>query len=375
MPSEPNSQPNDHIGQSLSRSRDVLLIGTLMVFGLYAGAGFLIPLALAILVFVLITAISDRVAQLSFQGWSTPQWFNNLVGVVAVLAGLFSIMFIFANQATQLARALPSYEAQLDAALLRISDMIGHNIQSTVRENLINIDMSRLAFTAFGGARSFLSTFLLICLYVLFMMLERAAITRKIMLASPDETFGTEMGQTLTTISKSLQKYLGVKTFISVLTGLFSYGVFRYLGLEFAETWGVLTFALNFIPAIGSVVAVIFPALVSLVQFESITPFLIIVFGCGTVQFLIGNFLDPALTGRSLNLSAFMVILALTFWTSIWGLIGGFLSVPLTVCILIIFSQIPALRPVAILMSKDGTLATGRDPNKTTTLADKGHMS
>ena len=106
----------------------------------------------------------------------------------------------------------------------------------------------------------------------------------------------------------------------------------------------------------GSIIAVIFPSLIALVQFESIGPFLMIILGCGTLQFLIGNFLDPALLGRSLNMSTFLVILALMFWTTIWGLIGAFLSVPLTVCILIVFSHIPALRPIAILMSLDGRL-------------------
>jgi len=146
-----------------------------------------------------------------------------------------------------------------------------------------------------------------------------------------------------------------------VLTASLSYVVFRYLGLEFAETWAVLTFAFNFIPSIGSVVAVLFPAAVSLVQFETITPFLIILFGCGSTQFAIGNFLDPALLGRSLNLSTLTVILALTFWASVWGITGAFLSIPLTVCLLIIFSHVPITRPLAILMSQEGTLMGGKD--------------
>ena len=160
----------------------------------------------------------------------------------------------------------------------------------------------------------------------------------------------------LDAISISLQRYVGVKTLISLITAGISYSIFRLLGLEYAETWAVLTFALNFIPSIGSIIAVIFPAMIALVQFESIAPFLVVVLGCGTIQFLIGNFLDPALLGRSLNMSTFLVILALMFWTTVWGLIGAFLSVPLTVCILIVFSHIPALRPVAILMSLDGRL-------------------
>jgi len=226
-----------------------------------------------------------------------------------------------------------------------------------LQTNLINIDLSRLALSAFGGATSFINAFLLICLYVGFMMAERTVMAHKILLAVHDPKLGHEISTMMGTISDSLQRYVGVKTFISALTALFSYAAFRVLGLDFPETWAVLTFALNFIPSIGSVVAVIFPALVSLVQFDSITPFLVIVFFCGTVQFLIGNILDPALLGRSLNLSTFMVILALTFWSAVWGLIGAFLSVPLTVCILIVLSQIPATRPVAILMSIDGKLS------------------
>lgn len=375
MSPDPTKSQQPTVTSSLASWRDVLLIGTMAVLALYAGSRFLIPLALAILVFVLITALSDRISAISIKGISTPVWLSNLLSVVAVLLGLFSIMFILANQATQFTRALPVYEAQLDAALGRVTDLIGHQIANSLRDNVVNIDISRLALSALGGARSFLTTFFLICLYVAFMMAERTAITQKILLAATSKRFGHELGHLVSAISNSLQRYLGVKTLISAMTGLFSYAVFRLLGLEFAETWGVLTFALNFIPSIGSVVAVIFPALVALVQFESLTPFFVIVFGCGMVQFMIGNLLDPALTGRSLNLSTLVVILALMFWSTIWGIIGAFLSVPLTVCLLIIFSHIPATRPVAIMMSKDGTLHTGSPENTIDPNPDKGGMS
>lgn len=339
---------------TLAAVRDVLLIATLLVLGLYAGAGFLMPLALAVLVFVLIIAVSDRIQQISPIPLST--WLANLIGVAVVLSGLFVMVVILGNQAAQFTGTLTGYEASLDSALSRIIELIGTNAANAVRDAFVKIDLNRLAMGALGGARSFLSTFFLICFYVAFLMAERTAINRKILLAAGDKQLGQQVSDITMAISNSLQRYVGVKSFVSLITSLFSYGVFRYLGLEFAETWAVLTFALNFIPSIGSVIAVFFPAVVSLLQFDTAAPFLIIVLGCGTVQFLIGNLLDPAMLGRSLNISTFMVILALTFWSAVWGITGAFLSTPLTVCMLIVFSHIPATRPLAILMSQDGTL-------------------
>ena len=351
---------------ALALWRDILLIATLIISGLYAGAGFLMPLTLAALIFVLITALSDRIAGSQIGNWHPPQWLSYLVGTAAAFLGLFAVTYVLANQASQFARALPHYEAQMDTALARIAGLLGEDIVAFIRTNIIQIDMSRVAVTAIGSAGSFLSSFFLICLYVVFMIGERAVFGIKIERAAQDPVLRADIRTISDGISKSLQRYVSVKSFVSVLTAVFSYAVFRLLGLEFAETWAVLTFALNFIPSIGSVLAVILPALVALIQFETIGPFLVIGLGCGIVQFLIGNILDPALTGRSLNLSTFMVILALTFWSAIWGLLGAFMSVPLTVCILIVFAQIPAMRPLAILMSKDGHLAnaaTSPDPD------------
>lgn len=364
MAQEPGPNPGVASGRALSYWRDVLLILTLMVFGLWSGAGFLVPLALAVLIFVLITAVSDRIRNFSVDRIPMPAWLANLAAVAVVLAGLFAVIYVLGSQATQFARAFPTYETQLEGALARVTSIVGNEVVKGIQEMFVQIDISLVARSAFGGASSFLSTFLLICLYVAFMMAERQTMARKLALAFEGKPFARDLPIIMATISDSLQRYVSVKTFVSTLTALFSYSVFRFLGLEFAETWAVLTFALNFIPSIGSVIAVIFPALVSLVQFDTAGPFLTIVLGCGLVQFLIGNILDPALLGRSLNLSTLMVMLALTFWTAVWGIIGAFLSVPLTVCILIVLCNVPATRPLAILMSQDGTLNTATpDPD------------
>ena len=345
----------------MARLRDALMVLTLVIFGLWAGSGFLIPLVLAVFVFILIIALSERIRALIPDAMPVPGWLTTLAALLVVLGGLFAVMYILGNQATQFARAIPAYEAQLESSVTRLVALIGDEAARIARDSLAFFDMSWLARNALGGARSFLSTFFLICLYVAFMLAERGTMSRKVLLAAGSPELARDIEEIMHRIIESLQVYVGVKTFVSALTALIAYAIITLLGLEYAETWAVLTFLLNFIPSIGSIVAVVFPALVALVQFDTITPFLVITFGLGSVQFLIGNFLDPAMMGRSLNLSTLVVILALMLWTSVWGLIGALLSTPLTVCVLVILNQVPALRPIAVLMSKDGTVSIGRD--------------
>jgi predicted PurR-regulated permease PerM len=346
----------------LGRYRDVLMIGAISIWGLHAAKGFLIPLALAVLAFVLISALADRARA----RMGIVQWLANLVAGIVVFGGILGIMYILATQATSFAKTIASYETELDQIVDRFIALLGENAARAVGNALGEIDLNRLTFAVMDSARSFLSTFMLIGLYVGFMVAERRIMVHKMLIAAGDQSTGREMAAAASAISISLQRYVSVKTMVSLLTGLVSYVLFKLIGVEFPETWALITFALNFIPSIGSIIAVVFPAAFALVQFDTLGPFFLILFGCGFVQFLIGNLLDPAMMGRTLNLSTLVVMLALTFWSAVWGIIGAFLSVPLTVCVLIVFSHIPSLRPLAILLSKDGKLGAGALPDAET---------
>ncbi|MDV7144524.1 AI-2E family transporter [Tropicimonas sp. TH_r6] len=336
--------------------RDLLLVLTLLVVGLVYGAGFLLPLAFSALIFILLTAVIDRVAAVKLGGWTVPRWLAHIVGIALVLLGVVVIGLILSSQAEQVRAAIPRYSERFEGVMTWIVSFIGEENAANALEALSGVGLSSWALGALGSAGGLLSGLFLVMLYVPFLMVERKPLSRKFAMAAPDPETGAEIRRLVHSISLGLQRYIGIKTFVSVLTGLFSYAVMKPMGLDFAETWAVLAFALNFIPSIGSVLGVVCPALVALVQFDTISPFLVIVMGCGTVQFFIGNILEPALTGRSLNISSFLVILALTFWTAIWGVAGALLSVPITVCALIVFSHMPRLRWLAILMSGDGKL-------------------
>lgn len=344
--------------------RDFLIVGAVTACGLYFGSGFLIPLSVALLLFVLLTSLIDRLATLKIGGRRIPLWLAHLGGLFVVLSGIAVIVSILSSQAQQVAEAVPRYEQRFTTVLTDITSAIGEKNAMALREAIAEIEITAFAVETLNTAQTLLSGLFLVILYLPFMMVERAPMKRKMTIASPDKELGTEISRAVHNISDGLQSYVGIKTLVSALTGVLSYAIMKFVGLDFAETWGVLAFALNFIPTLGSILAVILPSIVALVQFDTLTPFLIVAFGCGVVQFIIGNIVEPSMTGKKLNLSPMMVILALVFWSSIWGIAGAFLSVPITVCVMIVLAHVPGTRWAAILMSGDGRLRSESDQNE-----------
>jgi predicted PurR-regulated permease PerM len=200
------------------------------------------------------------------------------------------------------------------------------------------------------------NTFLII-IYVVFLLFEQAVFPRKIRALFPEEDQFNQFHDVVGHINNAIRAYFKVKLTVSLLTAFASYVLMALVGLDFAIFWAFLIFLLNFIPNIGSLIATIFPALLSLVQFEdSLAPFLIILIGVGSIQLIVGNFLEPRMMGSSLNISSLVVILALTLWGAIWGIAGMILCVPITVILMLILAEFPSTRPIAILLSEKGEL-------------------
>jgi predicted PurR-regulated permease PerM len=143
-----------------------------------------------------------------------------------------------------------------------------------------------------------------------------------------------------------------IKTLISSGTGVLTGVACAILGIKFAVLWGVLAFFLNYIPYIGSLVAVIMPIILSIFQFpHSYIPILAAVLLL-TIQFFMGSYLDPEMMGNRFNLSPIMIIISLFFWSYVWGVIGAFLAVPILAVIKIVLQNIESFKFIAILMSK-----------------------
>lgn len=342
------------VGRGMTLVTQVVLCLFFGIAGLKYGASVLVPLSLAVLLFVLISAIIDRFKAVQLFGRKTPDWLAHVLAFGAVAFGIAIILSILTSQAGAVNDAFPRYEARFAHIISQFASLIGDDAFSAAKAGVAEMNLSNLASGALSSASGFLSALFLVILYVAFLMGERAPMRQKLVLAISDAHTHEKVLTIADSMSNSLQRYVSIKTFVSILTAVGCYVFMKPVGLDFAETWAVLAFMLNFIPTIGSILGVVLPTIVALVQFDSALPILVVVFGCGAVQFTIGNVLEPKITGRTLNLSPFLVILSLTFWTAVLGIPGALMSVPLTVCIMIVLSHIPATRPLAVLMSGDG---------------------
>jgi predicted PurR-regulated permease PerM len=116
--------------------------------------------------------------------------------------------------------------------------------------------------------------------------------------------------------------------------------------------WGVLAFVGNFIPYVGSLIALVLPVLLAFLELEPLWQPLAVLALLLLVQFVTNNFVEPRLTARAVDLSPLVVLVALAFWGLCWGAVGMVLAVPLTVMLKIIWENIALTRPLARLMAE-----------------------
>ncbi len=189
----------------------------------------------------------------------------------------------------------------------------------------VGIVLKRLS----GSFFSFLGNMFWVILIMVFMLAERESFTRRIIKMQGKEKARPVL-ESFERINTAVQSYLGLKTLMSGLTGFLTCVFLLLFQVPFALLWGVLAFALNFIPSIGSIIAVIPPVLITFFQFGSLPKALIVALVLVATQMVVGNILEPKLMGKGLNLSPLVVLLSLVFWGWMWGLPGMLLSVPLT---------------------------------------------
>lgn len=325
---------------------------------LVIGKALLIPLAIALLLWVLLDAIRVALIRWAPGDKSMPRGLATLLAIVLMLAGNYVVVWIVLSQAGAFAAALPAYQANLETLLGRGAALLGLDELPTTASMLEQIDLQPLLAAVSGSIGSLISTVVLILIYLGFLLAEEKIIPEKLKRLQSDPDKALKLQRVMLDISVKVQRYVGMKTGVSLLTGVVSYAVLVLVGVDFAALWGLLIFLLNFIPNIGSVLGVIFPALMTLIQFDTPTPFLIVVAGLGSVQFIIGNIVEPAYMGKSLNMSSFMILLSLAFWGLLWGLPGMFLSVPMMVVTGIVCANVSGLRWISVLLSGDGRLIT-----------------
>lgn len=330
----------------------LILGGTLLIFG----RDVLIPFFVAVLLWYLIDATTNAIEKLRIAEHAPPRWLCRALS----LTGIASVLYVFGALASaniaSVYDSAPLYKRNIERLSTRLSESLGIESRLDITAVARDIDFVPYLQDLALGLANIAGVAMLIALYIVFLLIEQRSFPAKIKAIFPNQHARQKVEMLLSQMQKRLETYIWIKTLMSLLTAAASYVVLILVGVDYAAFWALLVFLLNYIPTIGSLVATVFPTLLALVQFDSLVPGIIVLAGCGVIQFFVGNILEPRIAGNRLNISPLVVLLSLAVWGTIWGVAGMFLAMPITVMFVIVLAHFPATRPIAILLSSEGAV-------------------
>lgn len=343
-----------------SRITNSLLISFGVVLIFIYGKNLILPFFIALIFWFLIKEIRGLLKKIKYID-KVPNIILNTIAFAIIFAILGGVGKILAMNIQQLSKELPAYQKNITDITASINQTFNIDIVNSIKDFLGEYEYSKLLSGVFNSITDLFGDAFLIIIYTLFLLLEEPFFTKKINAIYAEKDEQDDVIDILSKINKSIGSYISIKTLVSLLTGFLSYFALLFLNVDAPIFWAFLIFILNYIPTVGSLVATTFPAFFAMLQFGEVMPGIWVLIIVGAIQLIVGNYIDPKLTGDSLNISPLIIIFGLAFWGAIWGIIGMFLSVPVTVMLIIILSEVPATRPIAILLTKDGKIANEND--------------
>ncbi|MGZ3216546.1 AI-2E family transporter [Paracoccus sp. T5] len=323
---------------------------SLLMFMLVQARFILISLAIAIILFSLtsdaIYAISTRLR--------VPNWLATTLALIGIALGLLWISTTILAQVNEIVFLAITYAERAQAALPALTERLGPEAQERIITALTNFNITGWIRSLAGQASGILSGSVLVILFVGFMFAEQVWFPVKVERLTGDAERAVQVRRIIASIMHRVNRYLVVKTGVSAVTSGLVWAIFNFAGLELATAVAILTFVLNFVPSVGSIAATVISTILVFVLTGDTTITVAIGIAITVVQFVIGNILDPMLLGQTLRLSSFGIILSLAFWGAVWGIPGMFLAVPIMVALMIVCAHIPWLRPVAVMLSREG---------------------
>ncbi len=326
--------------QSLETNRiitgSLFIIATIAVsFILNFAQPFLVPLVIALLIRILIDPIIDY--QIDFL---------HIHRLVAVFVSLCLIIFLFiiivpfiVSSVITFLQSADDYNNKvlilIDIGISKLKEFNVDIDRETIRNSLNNLPLLDWASTILSNSANFISKFVLVIIMTLFLLIGK-------------KSFNTS--PVWNDIIGHVKKYIFTKFITSSITGVAAGLIYWFLGLELAFIFGSLTFILNFIPVVGSIIAVILPIPIAILQYTDLSSVLLIIFLPAIIHQIIGNVIEPKIFGDAFGLHPITIILSLIFWGMIWGIIGVLLAAPLTAIIRVTFERFESTKQIARLL-------------------------
>ena len=335
-----DSQPRFSANAFLIAAAAVILIA-----GIKSAASLLIPFLLSVFIAVVSAPL---MSWLKRKG--VPQFLALLIVLTGfILTGVLLVTFV-GSTINAFYQDLPTYETKLTALTAEAADKLrsyGVDISREALAEMVNPSAAMgMVRNVFNGLSSVLANTFLILFTVAFMLLEASSFPAKLKKTLGDKT---QAMQHYARFSTLVQRYLVIKTVVSVMTGV-SIGVaLAFIGVDYAIMWALVAFLLNYIPTIGSIIAAVPAVLVALIQLgpgEALVTGLVYL----AANTFYGNIIEPKMMGQTLGLSTLVVFLSLVFWGWVLGPVGMLLSIPLTMVVKIALETRENTRWLAVLL-------------------------
>ncbi len=323
----------------------VSVIGTIaLLFTLRELQSIFLPFVIAYFLFFLFTPLNNFLSKKKF-----PIGASVLINITILILAITLLGQFIVASFSQFGEEIPYYTVKLNNIVINFAIDSGIKnpalLKFDINKYLAKLDYSVFASGVFSSTIDFFSNIFLILFFFIFINSGHDKIINALKnrfepnINGDNDKNDSLIYDTVKNITDQVQKYISTKALISLLTSAIVSVVLWIFGVDFIIVWAAFTFFLNFIPNIGSIVAVVLPTTMCLIQYESIGFALFLLIILIVFQNLIGNILEPKIFGNKLGLNPIVILLSLLLWGYIWGIGGMILSVPITAIIKIIFER------------------------------------
>ena len=345
-----------HQGVSFQRIAHFLICLSIVLYALYAGSSFFIPIT-----YGMFFALMLQPACRWFEGIIHHRMVAVILTLVAASVIILAVILFFFNQVQAILTEADDIYAGLQETLYEWAEyggdtfgLSGEEVQIYIDQAITSVSDEPLGIVSTGLSTSgvLLANFSLVAIYTFFFLLYRTAVKNFVLgqLGDGDQQEGL---QTMNEVQQIAKSYLGGMALVMLILGVLnSLGLFA-IGLDYYLVWGFLAAVLGIIPYIGTLVGGLLPFVFAIATTESIWPPLLVIVLYLTVQFVEGNFITPKVLGGSVKINALAAIIAVILGSFFWGIAGIILAIPLLAMVRIIFTHIAPLRPIALLLSDD----------------------
>ncbi|HPN37214.1 MAG TPA: AI-2E family transporter [Melioribacteraceae bacterium] len=323
----------------------VSVLGTIaLLFTLKELQSIFLPFVIAYFLFFLFTPLNNFLSKKNF-----PLSLSVIINIIILLSIFFLLGQFIVTSFSQFGEQIPYYTVKLNNIVINFAVDSGIKnpvfLNFDINKYLAKLDYSVFASGLFSSTIDFVSNIFLILFFFIFINSGHDKIINALKNRfEPDNNSEYDANDglvynTVKNITDQVQKYISTKALISLLTAIVVSIVLMLFGVDFILVWAAFTFFLNFIPNIGSIISVLLPTTMCLIQYETIGYAVFLLIILMLVQNLIGNILEPKIFGNKLGLNPIIILLSLLLWGYIWGIGGMILSVPITAVLKIIFDR------------------------------------